>query len=141
MDDFLHNLRSGKLKQQDRGRRDYGDYKGPQRRVSSDRRRTDYYAKVTSENFALVKDTIDGLARQQKRIADALTDLLYVVLGTIVSHGLQDHAEELFTEVHRSNMSKLDSNGEARFRSDGKVIKSDRFFKPDLASILAEYLD
>ena len=74
-------------------------------------------------------------------IADALTDLLYVVLGTIVSHGLQDHAEDLFAEVHRSNMSKLDANGKARFRSDGKVIKSDGFFKPDLERILARYLD
>lgn len=72
MDDFLHNLRSGKLKQPDRGRRDYSDYKGPQRRGSSERRRTDYYAKVTGENFALVKDSLDNLAQQQKRIADAL---------------------------------------------------------------------
>ena len=72
MDDFLHNLRSGKLKQPDRGRRDYADYKGPQRRAGSDRRRTDYYAKVTAENFALVKDSLDLLAEQQKRIADAL---------------------------------------------------------------------
>ena len=73
MDDFLHNLRSGKLKQQDRGRRDYSDYKGPQRRAGSDRRRPDYYAKVTGENFALVKDALESLAEQQKRIADALT--------------------------------------------------------------------
>jgi predicted HAD superfamily Cof-like phosphohydrolase len=54
---------------------------------------------------------------------------------------MQDHAQDLFAEVHRSNMSKLDKNGEARFREDGKVIKSDRFFKPDLERILAEYLD
>ena len=72
MDDFLHNLRSGKLKQPDRGRRDYSDYKGPQRRGSNERRRTDYYAKVTGENFALVKDSLENLAQQQKRIADAL---------------------------------------------------------------------
>lgn len=72
MDDFLHNLRSGKLKQPDRGRRDYSDYKGPQRRTSNERRRTDYYAKVTGENFALVKDSLQNLAEQQKRIADAL---------------------------------------------------------------------
>jgi len=72
MDDFLHNLRSGKLKQPDRGRRDYSDYKGPQRRAGSERRRTDYYAKVTGENFALVKDALESLAEQQKRIADAL---------------------------------------------------------------------
>jgi len=71
MDDFLHNLRSGKLKQSDRGR-SHSDYKGPQRRVSSERRRTDYYAKVTGEHFALVKDAIESLAEQQKRIADAL---------------------------------------------------------------------
>jgi hypothetical protein len=72
MDDFLHNLRSGKLKQPDRGRRDYTDYKGPQRRAGNERRKPDYYAKVTSENFALVKDSLDGLADNQKRIADAM---------------------------------------------------------------------
>lgn len=71
MDDFLHNLRSGKLKQPDRGR-SHSDYKGPQRRVANERRRTDYYAKVTGEHFGLVKDAIESLAGQQKRIADAL---------------------------------------------------------------------
>ena len=76
MDDFLHNLRSGKLKQSDRGRRDYSDYKGPQRRAGNERRRTDYYAKVTGENFALVKDSLDSLAEQQKRIADALESIV-----------------------------------------------------------------
>ncbi|BBO79865.1 hypothetical protein DSCO28_04310 [Desulfosarcina ovata subsp. sediminis] len=74
MDDFLHNLRSGKLKQPDRGRRDYTDYKGPQRRTTgNDRRRTDYYAKVTNENFALIKETLDVLSENQKRIADTIT--------------------------------------------------------------------
>lgn len=72
MDDFLHNLRSGKLKQPDRGRRDYTDYKGPQRRGGNERRKPDYYAKVTGENFALVKDSLDALADHQRRIADAL---------------------------------------------------------------------
>ena len=72
MDDFLHNLRSGKLKQPDRGRRDYTDYKGPQRRAGNDRRRTDYYAKVTNENFALIKETLDVLAGHQGRIAAAM---------------------------------------------------------------------
>lgn len=72
MDDFLHNLRSGKLKQPDRGRRDYSDYKGPQRRAGNERRKPDYYAKVTSENFALVKDSLDLLIENQKRMADAV---------------------------------------------------------------------
>ncbi|WP_319526291.1 hypothetical protein [uncultured Desulfosarcina sp.] len=72
MDDFLHNLRSGKLKQPDRGR-SHTDYKGPQRRVSNERRKTDYYAKVTGDHFALVKDALESLAEQQKRIVEALT--------------------------------------------------------------------
>lgn len=72
MDDFLHNLRSGKLKQPDRGRRDYGDYKGPQRRAGYERRKPDYYAKVTSENFNLVKGSLDLLAGHQKQIAEAI---------------------------------------------------------------------
>jgi hypothetical protein len=73
MDDFLHNLRSGKLKQPDRSRREYTDYKGPQRRAGHERRRTDYYAKVTNENFSLIKETLDVLAEHQQRIAAAAT--------------------------------------------------------------------
>ena len=71
-------------------------------------------------------------------VADALSDLMYVVLGTYVSHGLQDLAEALFAEVHRSNMSKLDANGQVIYRADGKVLKSDQWRPPDLGSILAE---
>ncbi len=73
-------------------------------------------------------------------VADALSDLLYVVLGTYVAHGLQEAAEDLFTEVHRSNMSKLDRDGQPIFRSDGKVLKSDLFNEPDLRSVLEKYL-
>ena len=69
-------------------------------------------------------------------IADALTDLLYVLLGTIVSHGLQNVTEELFSEVHRSNMSKLSHDGRPLLRDDGKVLPSDRFTRPNLAAIL-----
>lgn len=71
-------------------------------------------------------------------IADALTDMLYVLLGTFITHGLQDIAEELFDEVHRSNMSKLDEQGKPIFRNDGKVLKSNRFSGPDLRSIIAK---
>jgi hypothetical protein len=73
MDDFLHNLRSGKLKQHDRGRRDHSDYKGPQRRAGNDRRRMDYYTKVTNENFAMVKDSLGQVTEAQKRVGEALT--------------------------------------------------------------------
>ncbi len=69
-------------------------------------------------------------------VADALTDLMYVVLGTYVTHGLQDLAEALFNEVHSSNMSKLDANGQVLYRSDGKVLKSNLWRPPDLKVIL-----
>jgi predicted HAD superfamily Cof-like phosphohydrolase len=72
-------------------------------------------------------------------VADALSDLLYVVLGTYIAHGLQDAAEELFNEVQRSNMSKLDRSGEPIYRADGKVLKSELFSEPDLKPILERW--
>lgn len=72
-------------------------------------------------------------------VADALTDLAYVLFGTYLTHGLQDVAEALFDEVHRSNMSKLDEHGRPIHREDGKVLKSARFSEPNLARILGGY--
>lgn len=69
-------------------------------------------------------------------IADALGDQLYILFGTILKHGLQDKIEEVFDEIHRSNMSKLDKNGQPIFREDGKVLKSDQYFKPNIDAIL-----
>ena len=69
-------------------------------------------------------------------IADALGDQLYILCGTILKHGLQHKIEEVFDEIHRSNMSKLDENGKPIYREDGKVMKSDRYFRPDIKTIL-----
>ncbi len=69
-------------------------------------------------------------------VADALSDLAYVLYGTYVAHGLQAEAEALFAEVHASNMSKLDADGKAVLREDGKVLKSARFRPPDLRAVL-----
>ena len=69
-------------------------------------------------------------------IADALGDQLYILFGTILRHGLQDKIEEVFNEIQRSNMSKLDSNGEPIFREDGKILKGENYFKPDIKTIL-----
>ena len=70
-------------------------------------------------------------------IADALTDLLYVVYGA--GHAFGIDLDECFLEVHASNMSKLDDEGQPIYREDGKVLKSDNYFKPNLASVL--YVD
>ncbi len=69
-------------------------------------------------------------------IADALGDQLYILCGTILKHGLQHKIEEVFQEIQRSNMSKLDKDGKPIYREDGKVMKSDLYFKPDIAEIL-----
>jgi predicted HAD superfamily Cof-like phosphohydrolase len=73
-------------------------------------------------------------------IADALGDKLYILLGTIIAHGLQDKIEEVFAEIHRSNMSKLDDNGQPIYREDGKIMKSSNYFLPDIRSILENSL-
>ena len=69
-------------------------------------------------------------------VADALGDMLYILCGTILKHGLQDKIVEVFEEIQRSNMSKLDKNGNPIYREDGKVLKSDQYFRPDIKSIL-----
>jgi predicted HAD superfamily Cof-like phosphohydrolase len=69
-------------------------------------------------------------------IADALGDVLYILCGTINAHGLQDKMADIFEEIQRSNMSKLDENGQPIYREDGKVLKSNRYFRPDIKSIL-----
>lgn len=70
------------------------------------------------------------------QIADALGDQLYVLLGTILKHGLQDKIEEVFTEIHKSNMSKLGIDGKPIFRADGKILKGPNYFKPNILRIL-----
>ena len=74
--------------------------------------------------------------RDLVEIADALGDMLYILCGTILKHGVQHKIEEVFEEIQRSNMSKLDENGNPIYREDGKVLKSSLYFKPDIKAIL-----
>jgi predicted HAD superfamily Cof-like phosphohydrolase len=69
-------------------------------------------------------------------IADALGDQLYILCGTILKHGLQHKIAEVFQEIQRSNMSKLDADGKPIYREDGKVMKSELYFKPNIKDIL-----
>jgi len=71
------------------------------------------------------------------QIADALGDKLYILFGTIIAHGLQYKIEEVFDEIHRSNMSKLDDNGQPVYREDGKILKSSNYFLPDISEVLS----
>ena len=69
-------------------------------------------------------------------IADALGDMLYILCGTIIEHGLQDKIEAVFNEIQRSNMSKLGEDGQPIYREDGKVMKGPNYFKPNFEEIL-----
>jgi predicted HAD superfamily Cof-like phosphohydrolase len=69
-------------------------------------------------------------------VADALGDMLYILCGTILKHGMQHKIVEVFQEIQRSNMSKLDADGNPIYREDGKVMKSDQYFRPDIKAIL-----
>ena len=69
-------------------------------------------------------------------VADALGDMLYILCGTILEHGMQHIIEEVFEEIQRSNMSKLGADGQPIYREDGKVLKGPDYFKPNIKSIL-----
>ncbi|AUS06919.1 nucleoside triphosphate pyrophosphohydrolase family protein [Pseudotamlana carrageenivorans] len=71
-------------------------------------------------------------------VADALGDMLYILCGTIIEHGMQHKIEEVFDEIQRSNMSKLGEGGEPIYREDGKVLKGPNYFKPNIKSILEQ---
>ncbi len=69
-------------------------------------------------------------------VADALGDMLYILCGTILEHGLQYKIEDVFNEIQRSNMSKLGRNGKPIYRNDGKVMKGPNYFKPNITEII-----
>lgn len=69
-------------------------------------------------------------------MADALGDMLYILAGTMLVHGMHHKIEEVFDEIHRSNMSKLDANGKPLYREDGKIMKGPDYFKPNIEKII-----
>jgi predicted HAD superfamily Cof-like phosphohydrolase len=69
-------------------------------------------------------------------VADALGDMLYILCGTIITHGMQHVIDQVFEEIQSSNMSKLGSDGKPIYREDGKVLKGPNYFRPDIAKIL-----
>lgn len=75
-------------------------------------------------------------------IADALGDVLYLVIGAMFKHGMaREVMEEIMDEIQRSNMSKCDPvTGKAIYSSAGKVLKPGSYSKPNIKGILEKYL-
>lgn len=99
--------------------------------------------KLLEEELIEYKEAVEN--NDIVEIADALGDQLYIVFGTILKHGLQHIITDVFNEIQRSNMSKLDENGKAIINGQGifdetkplgKILKSELYTEPDIAKIL-----
>ena len=95
--------------------------------------------KITKLRIDLIKEELDELEKAIKNediveVADALTDILYVTYGAGHSFGI--NLDKCFSEVQRSNMSKLDKDGKPIYNEHGKVMKGPNFSKPNLKQFL-----
>ena len=95
--------------------------------------------KIIQLRYDLIKEELDELRVAIKdhdivEVADALTDLLYVVYGAGHSFGID--LDKCFAEVQRSNMSKLDNDGKPIYNENGKVMKGPNYSKPNLKQFL-----
>lgn len=94
--------------------------------------REELRVKLIDEEFTELKEAIE--ARDIVAIADALTDLNYVVYGAALEWGVP--ADECFRVVHKSNMSKLGEDGKPIYLDNGKVAKGPNYLPPDLKPLL-----
>ena len=97
--------------------------------------------KIKELRFNLMKEENEEYLEAVKNndiveVADALGDMLYILCGTIIEHGMQDKIEEIFDEIQKSNLSKLGEDGKPIYRNDGKVMKGPNYFKPDISKVL-----
>ena len=95
--------------------------------------------KIIQLRYDLIKEELDELRQAIKEkdiieVADALTDLLYVVYGA--GHAFGIDLDKCFAEVQRSNLSKLDIDGKPIYNENGKVMKGPNYSKPNLKQFL-----
>ena len=95
--------------------------------------------KIIQLRYDLIKEELDELSLAIKEndiieVADALTDLLYVVYGA--GHAFGIDLDKCFAEVQRSNMSKLNTDGKPIYNENGKVMKGPNYSKPNLKQFL-----
>ena len=95
--------------------------------------------KINSLRISLINEELEELKKAISEnnifeVADALTDILYVVYGA--GHAFGIDLDKCFEEVQNSNMSKLDENGKPIYNDSGKVMKGPNYFKPDLSKFV-----
>ena len=95
--------------------------------------------KIIKLRYDLIKEELNELqnamnTKNLKEIADALTDILYVTYGAGHAYGID--LDKCFSEVQRSNMSKLGENGKPIYNKKGKVMKGPQYFEPNLKQFI-----
>lgn len=80
-----------------------------------------------------------GLSKNKVEILDACADQLYILLGTINAHGLQDLIGPAFELVHKNNMTKVGPDGKVLRNPDGKILKPDGFVPVDLTTLFKQH--
>ena len=96
-------------------------------------------AKINKLRVSLINEELEEFKEaiknnDLKEVADALTDILYVVYGA--GHAFGINLDKCFDEVQQSNMSKLGDNGKPIYNNKGKVMKGPNYFKPDLTKFV-----
>ena len=99
---------------------------------------------VKDSRIKLIREETEELIKAIQKegireIAKELSDVLYVVLGTAISFGLQNNFSQVFIDVHKSNLSKIDKKGNFQLTNDkSKILKGKNYIKPELEYILEE---
>ena len=94
---------------------------------------------IVKLRYDLIKEELNELqnaikTKNLKEIADALTDILYVTYGAGHAYGID--LDKCFSEVQRSNMSKLGEDGKPVYNEKGKVMKGPKYFEPNLKQFI-----
>ncbi len=95
--------------------------------------------KIVKLRYNLIKEELNELqnaikTKDLKEIADALTDILYVTYGAGHAYGID--LDKCFSEVQRSNMSKLGEDEKPIYNEKGKVMKGPKYFEPNLKQFI-----
>lgn len=105
-------------------------------------------AAPTLPSFKVRLGRVQGLSEEVAELAhalgksdiigavDALCDIQYFLDGTFIALGLAEYKDAAFAEVHRSNMTKLGSDGRPLRDASGRIVKGPAYERPDLRRVL-----
>lgn len=103
----------------------------PQRTFDPTEPQNELYMKLVQEEF---DETLDAFVKGDTvELADGIADMVWVLMGLASSVGIP--FDQVWEEVKASNMSKV-VDGKLMKREDGKVMKPETYFRPDINAVL-----